>query len=129
MRAAGVEMATGGPVDRPGHVADHVFLGAPDRWIGRRHARHERLGVRVRRPGEDRCLIGVLDDPAEVPVQRGVAILENQLHAPAQHPQFGRRQSSDVVAIETNCPAGRLDQAKNGSFGGGISAATFADEA
>jgi hypothetical protein len=49
----------------------------------------------------------VLDDPAEVPVQRGVAILEDELNAPAQHPQFGRWQSGDVVAIETNCPAGR----------------------
>src|SRR5262245_5761757 len=46
-RAAGVEAATRGRVDRAGHVALQDDALAPHRRIGNRHRREQRLGVGV----------------------------------------------------------------------------------
>ena len=62
-------------------------------------------------------------------VERGVGVLENDLHVPPLPPQFVRREFEKVPAPERDLPAGRLDQAQDATAGGGLAAAAFADQA
>src|SRR5271165_465632 len=61
--AAGVEMAARGRRDRARHIAGQQALhpGIRNWYCG-----EQRLGVGVQRPGEQRLLVGALDDPAEI---------------------------------------------------------------
>ena len=64
--AARMEVATGGWVDRARHIAGHAMFGARQRRIGQWHGGEQRLGVRVQRAREQRCLVGVFDDAPEI---------------------------------------------------------------
>src|SRR5713101_6895903 len=63
VRTARVEMAAGRRLGRARHVALHDALALTAALgIGRGRGRQQGLGVGVQRPGEERALVGKLDD-------------------------------------------------------------------
>ena len=61
-------------------------------------------------------------------VERGIRILENDLHVAAHDLQFLGLEGEDILAVEMDRAAGRLDQAQHGAPDGGLSAARFAHQ-
>ena len=65
--AAGVEVAAARGIDRARDVAGQDHALAPlDVRVRDRHGREQRLAVRMQRRGEQRALVGQLDDPPEI---------------------------------------------------------------
>ena len=66
---------------------------------------------------------------AHARIERGVRILENNLHAPPQLAQLSCRDGEEVVAIERNCARVGFDEAQQQASDGAFSGAGFADDA
>ena len=98
-----------------------------------------RPGRRARRPassfslpcGDAVHLQRLADDVARrhARVQRRERVLEDDLHLPPVGPQRGFAQPGDVLAVELDRAAGRLDQAQHGARHGRLAAAALADQA
>ncbi len=58
-----------------------------------------------------------------------VRVLEDHLHVAAERAQSALLQVRDVVALEGDLPAGRLDQPGDQAAGGGLAAARLAHQA
>ncbi len=74
---------------------------------------------------------GLADDIARchARVERGERVLEHDLHRAAIRPQRGLAQRRDILAIESDRAAGRLDQSQHGARYRRLAAAGFADQA
>src|SRR6516225_4370650 len=59
-------------------------------------------------------------------IERGIRILENDLHVAAQRPQLGPVERRDVRTLKPHLARGRLNQAQDAAPGGGLPAARFA---
>jgi adenylate cyclase len=66
VHATCVEMAARGRRDRARHIARQQALFPLHPRVRDRHRSQQRLGVRMQWPGEQRPLVGALDDPAEI---------------------------------------------------------------
>ena len=87
------------------------------------------LAPGLREPVDDQRLA---DDRADrhARIERGVGVLEDDLHVARQRPQLGRRLSaSDVAALEPDLARSRLDQAQDAAAGRRLAAARLADQA
>ena len=61
-------------------------------------------------------------------VERGVGILEDDLHVAAQRAQRLAVERDDALAFEPHLARGRLDEPQDAAPGGRLAAAGFADE-
>src|SRR6266566_812073 len=61
-------------------------------------------------------------------IQRGVRVLEDDLHPLSQGPELGLLHVGNVHAVETDRPGGRLEQAKDGPTRSRLAASALADE-
>src|SRR5215211_2991337 len=66
IRAARVEVASHRRFERTWYVTLHDALNTFDCRIGHRHGCEQRFRVGMQRPGEQRGLVRVLDDAAEI---------------------------------------------------------------
>ena len=62
-------------------------------------------------------------------IERGIGILEDDLHVAAPAAQRRRRQAPQVLAVETDRAGCRLDQAQHEPAESGLAAAGFSDDA
>src|SRR5262249_35225300 len=62
-------------------------------------------------------------------IERGKRILEDDLHLPPVGTQIGLAEPGDVVPVERDPAAGRLDEPQDRAADGRFSTAGFADEA
>src|SRR5262249_26447874 len=62
-------------------------------------------------------------------VQRGIRILEDDLHVPRHRAQLVAAHRGDVAPLEPHAARGRLDQPQDAAAGGALAAARFADQA
>ncbi len=65
---------------------------------------------------------------AHARVERGIRVLEDDLHVAAQALHLGARGAHDVDALEGDLAGGRLDQAQHAAPGGRLAAPALADE-
>ncbi len=77
--------------------------------------------VQLQRPGQD-----LADRHARI--ERGIGVLEDHLHAPAQRPDLRLGRVGDVGAVEQHPSGGRLVQPRDQPRQGGFAAAGFADQ-
>ena len=76
--------------------------------------------------GSDRLTDDLADSLAGI--QRGIGILEDQLHILAQCPQLAGTELADVLPLKDDLAAGGFDQPQDGAPCGGLSAAGFAHQ-
>src|SRR5260370_14923907 len=98
VRAAGVEAAARGGVDRARHVAFEADALGGRLGVGDRDSRRERLGVGVPGAGEECRLVGDLDDLAEIHDRDAMVDVLG-------HP--------DRLAADADLSSGRVDQSKD----------------
>ena len=65
---------------------------------------------------------------AHARVERGIRVLEDDLHVLAARPQLGVREAHQIRAVEQHLPAGRLDEPEDALADGGLAAARFAHQ-
>ena len=107
-------------------VAVPELLAQPDRVEQLRHARFQ-----LRAAGDAVEPDRLADDLAtgHARVERGVRILEDDVHATAEGPQLAPREVRDVLAVEPDRPVRRLEQPVDAVADGRLAAARLADEA
>ena len=62
-------------------------------------------------------------------IERGVRILEDELHPAPKLSELGVRQAHQLLAVEANGPRSRLDQPEDAAPQRALAAAALADEA
>ena len=85
-------------------------------------------GRRLRQAVDDQRLGDELEH-GHPRVQRGVGILEDELHAPAQAAQLLALRGGDVLAVEDDPARRRIDAPEHGAPDRGLARAGLADEA
>ena len=61
-------------------------------------------------------------------IERGIGVLKNDLHVPAQTAQFVLVEVGDLLALEAHRARRRVHQAQDQASGGRLAAAGFADQ-
>ena len=61
-------------------------------------------------------------------MNRGLSVLENNLHPAAHAPQFGRAEVTQILSVEINNSPARFEQPQEQAAGGTLAAAAFADQ-
>src|SRR5215207_2305437 len=107
-------------------VAAHVVGVEPDRFEKVDDAGLI-LGRRVRESVDRQRLV---DDGADghARVERGVGVLEDDLHVAPKRGQLGAAERRHVLALEPHLARGRFDQAQDAAPGRRLAAARLADE-